>query len=402
MKLKHINHVEDLIILEGVKGFEKALRVLDQCSSRFRDNARLGTKIDGSPSVVAGYDPENGKFFVGTKGAFNKTPVVCYNAQDILKNYKSNGLINKMLMALKYFEGTIPTNRVYQGDILFGMDTESDRNLMVDDEGNYVSFKPNTIEYRIYEKSNYDMYLKASRAFIGVCWHTQYTGDSIENLEVLNHDTSEIVTSPKVFAVMSDFSDEFGLATFNDMEAEMFATGLNHVDEIMDGLKSDLHYSKSTITIEEIFNGSSLITDYAMMYINQRIKKGVRYNEDECFNGFVNYIETKYLEKIYKLKSKKCKDDAELKMNSIIHSLYYGVNVSKIVKTVFGMHFYLSELKNIVINKLDTAAGLFAIKCFMDDKESGPEGYVWTDDTGHSKLVNRPRFSKSNAKNHSR
>ena len=57
----HLEHPEDEILTGN-------LAVLDW----FRTISVISVKIDGAPAVVWGTNPENGKFFVGTKSVFNK------------------------------------------------------------------------------------------------------------------------------------------------------------------------------------------------------------------------------------------------------------------------------------------------------------------------------------------
>ena len=75
MKNLHIEHPEDTILTGD-------LSVLDAFADGM--NNSYSVKIDGSPAIVWGTDPENGKFFVGTKSVFNKrTPKINYTVQDI-------------------------------------------------------------------------------------------------------------------------------------------------------------------------------------------------------------------------------------------------------------------------------------------------------------------------------
>ena len=46
----------------------------------------MSVKWDGAPAVFCGTNPENGKFFVGTKSVFNKTPKINYTPTDIRRN----------------------------------------------------------------------------------------------------------------------------------------------------------------------------------------------------------------------------------------------------------------------------------------------------------------------------
>ena len=56
---KHIEHPETPLTGD--------LSVLDA----FTAEQYYSVKIDGSPAIVWGTNPENGKFFVGTKSVFN-------------------------------------------------------------------------------------------------------------------------------------------------------------------------------------------------------------------------------------------------------------------------------------------------------------------------------------------
>ena len=85
-KLKHLEHAEDHHINAGEDGFLHAFRTLDETDklmSGEKSKASVSTKLDGSPSVVFGTNPENGKFFVSSKSAFNKDPKLNYTEEDI-------------------------------------------------------------------------------------------------------------------------------------------------------------------------------------------------------------------------------------------------------------------------------------------------------------------------------
>ena len=73
MKNLHLEHPEDTILTGD-------LSVLDA----FQSDNDYSVKIDGSPAIVWGTDPENGKFFIGTKSVFNKVkPKINYTVQDL-------------------------------------------------------------------------------------------------------------------------------------------------------------------------------------------------------------------------------------------------------------------------------------------------------------------------------
>ena len=90
-KNTHLEHLEDDIINRGSEGgknavnFLKSVRNMLAGSSSGRVN--MSVKWDGAPAIICGINPENGKFFVGTKSVFNKTPKINYTPADISKNH---------------------------------------------------------------------------------------------------------------------------------------------------------------------------------------------------------------------------------------------------------------------------------------------------------------------------
>ena len=61
MKNTHLEHPEDNILNNGKEGAKTVLKFFQEKSSE------LSVKYDGSPAIVWGRNPENDKFFVGTK-----------------------------------------------------------------------------------------------------------------------------------------------------------------------------------------------------------------------------------------------------------------------------------------------------------------------------------------------
>ena len=85
-ELKHIHHAEDRPLMHGHQGFEHAFGALNQAHAHItsgHQNSNLTMKYDGSPSIVFGHHPKNGKFFVSTKSAFNKNPKINHTDKDI-------------------------------------------------------------------------------------------------------------------------------------------------------------------------------------------------------------------------------------------------------------------------------------------------------------------------------
>ena len=111
MKVLHLEHPEDLI-LEG------DLKVFDALYG----TANISLKIDGAPAIVYGTNPENGKFFVGTKSVFNKVKnMVCYTVEDIFNKYNEEthkSVIEILTMCLLYLpkiDGIVQADFIWFG-----------------------------------------------------------------------------------------------------------------------------------------------------------------------------------------------------------------------------------------------------------------------------------------------
>jgi hypothetical protein len=118
----HLEHPEDEVLSGN-------LQVLDW----FVNPGTLSVKIDGAPAIVWGTNPENGKFFVGTKSVFNKVKIkICYTQEDVFALYGEQPALVEILSAcLKYLPRT---ETIYQGDFI-GF-------------GGLNEYTPNTITYK--------------------------------------------------------------------------------------------------------------------------------------------------------------------------------------------------------------------------------------------------------------
>ncbi len=172
-KLTHLEHLEDAIFDDGYAGGVEALKILTDISNTLAGHSKkpinIQAKVDGAPSIVAGINPENGKFFVGTKAVFNRTPKLNYTNADVDKHHEGN-LAVKLKIALKEFP-KMGIKGIIQGDFMF---IPSDLKKETIDDEKYVTFTPNTITYAI--PAGTDLAKKITKAKVGVVWHTTYSG----------------------------------------------------------------------------------------------------------------------------------------------------------------------------------------------------------------------------------
>jgi len=176
----HLEHLEDLVFFYGIDGMRSGINFLrsirDMLSGKSTKKVDLHVKWDGAPAVFAGTDPEDGKFFVGTKGVFAKNAKLVKSNADLKKYGYSGGLADKLKIALKELP-KLGINGVIQGDMMF---TKSDLSDETIDGIDYVTFQPNTIVYAVDTTSALAKQIKAAK--IGVVWHTTYTGDTLPDM----------------------------------------------------------------------------------------------------------------------------------------------------------------------------------------------------------------------------
>ena len=169
MKNLHIEHPEDTILTGD-------LSVLDAFADGM--NNSYSVKIDGSPAIVWGTNPENGKFFVGTKSVFNKrTPKINYTVQDIERNHPDFELQSILIRCLHCLprKEEVPF-QVFQGDFI-GF-------------GGYRDYKPNAISYTFSD---------VMHGGVVVAPHTYYTGNTLKDMNA----------KPLSFALLSGRGADF-------------------------------------------------------------------------------------------------------------------------------------------------------------------------------------------------
>ena len=175
----HLEHLEDDIINRGTKGGQNAINFLKSIRNMLAGSSgkkvNMTVKWDGAPAIICGTNPENGKFFVGTKSVFNKNPKINYTNADIRKNH-SGELASKLQIALRELS-RLGIKGVLQGDFLFA---RSDLKKIDMDGDAMISFTPNTITYAVPVASNIGRQI--SRAKMGIVFHTKYTGKTLSSM----------------------------------------------------------------------------------------------------------------------------------------------------------------------------------------------------------------------------
>jgi len=374
----HLTHLEELVLTQGPKGYNMAKRFLLQLLETLKGNSRshvqTSVKWDGAPAIFAGINPENGKFFVGTKSIFNKVPKINYTPQDIIDNHgHAPGLVDKLTKALKYLP-SLGIKKILQGDFMF--DDEMLEVVEIDGEPHY-RFKPNTIVYAVPVDS--DLGREIGQSKFGIVFHTTY--DSLDSGASFGADVSGLNRPPGIWFDDAFFTDDTGTVTLTAGEEERVINLVKQADQV-----------NQEITYDD------LPMDLLNIYINSEIKGGEFLESPEkSFQGFLNWYDAKLETRIDKLKSEKGKMRAfkqgQEKLQAFESKKEDMLNLFRVSRLLF-------EAKNIFIAKYNNA--VYNTKHFIDDGSgdlvaSNPEGYVAVDHEGNGvKFVDRLEFSRAN------
>ena len=386
-KNTHLEHLEDEIINKGVVGGNQAIAFLislkDMLAGQSKRKMNVTVKWDGAPAIFAGTDPDNGKFFVGTKSIFNKTPKINYTVADINNNH-GGGLAAKLIVALKYFPAlNIPG--IWQGDLLYTHDDLKGSDI---DGERVIMFTPNTITYTVPVRSQMAQKILASK--IGVVWHTTYSGNSMSTLKAkFGASVRRLSKTRNVWSTDATFKDTSGNVMFTASESAAFQKVLNMASGSLKKASSFLRRMSSSSESESI--------PYLLkIFLNSYIRGGEKIeNTSKVTAFFGKWLDDRMDQKIKSVKSPagKKKWTAHKK---IIMSEYTKYN--KELYFVIATYITLQTAKTIIIRKLERAEGIGTfIKTPNGYRVTAPEGFVAIDHIGKAiKLVDRLEFSRAN------
>lgn len=383
----HMTHLEDGIILNGVKGAREvifALKALrDMLAGNTRKENKITTKWDGAPAVFAGIDPRDGKFFVAKKGIFRKNPEVYKSVDDVKELVKGSDLQAKLIVAYEELS-KLGLKGIVQGDIMFT--TGDVKKQKINDE-DYLTFHPNTILYAIPTKT--DLAKKISKAKIGVVWHTSYSGSSLEDMKAsYGVDVSKFKDVPSVWSESAEIKDLSGTVSLTKEETK-------EIDKMISA-SGKLFRKVSGNFLRDLQSDNDLQVQL-MTYVNTFIRQGKDLPPaKKLADGVEDYIIDKMNAKIDKLKTEKGKAPWIEKRDKMQVAL--NKNKSNL-KDLFELYSHVFSSKKLIINKLNKLNLLDTfVKTKNGFKVTGQEGFVIVDKLSDKafKVVDRLEFSTNN------
>ena len=381
----HLEHLEDEVLNHGVDGTRAAINFLqslrDMLAGNVKKSVNVSVKWDGAPAIFAGINPENKKFFVGTKGVFNVNPKINYTDADIDKNHSAAGLNAKLKVALKHLPKLGITD-VLQGDMLF---TDDDFKTETIDDKSYITFTPNTITYAIPKESSH----KITKAKMGIVWHTTYSGEKLEDMRAsFGANIGGLTKTNDVWFSDAEYQDTSGTVNFNKAETTKFTNILSLAGKQFRKLSSPF------------LSGLSKQADLLVLiktFTNVKVREGQKISNTARHTAdMIKYIDDKLQKDIDKVKTQKTKDTKKKYKDRVVSFLTSNKNH---LRNVFDMQNLLVDAKDVVIRKLEKAKG--AMDTFIRTENgyrvTAPEGFVAIDQTGNAvKLVDRLEFSRAN------
>jgi len=385
----HLEHLEDEVLNRGVAGARDAINFLQSLRDMLAGNSpartlNLTTKWDGAPAVFAGINPENGKFFVGTKGVFAKNAKLNYTNADIDQNHPNPGLNQKLKIALRYLP-KLGIKGILQGDMMF---TKGDIKSETIDGERMITFTPNTITYAVPADTRLAQMMTAAQ--VGVVFHTSYTGRTMEDMKAsFNIDIKNLNTTKDVWFRDADYTDASGTATFTAQETKNITRILSDVGSI---------FKNTSALVMNRLATNDKIKLFVKTFNNKKVREGQIISDTmRHTRELILDVEKQLNDRILEAKRDDTKKNRIAEKTEIMRFFRsYAVELKKI----FDIQNGITEAKNMIVRKLqqvEQVARTF-IKTDSGYRITAPEGFVAVDHIkGNAvKLVDRLEFSQAN------
>ena len=384
----HLEHIEDEVLNRGVNGARDAINFLqslrDMLAGHAESRVNLTTKWDGAPAVFCGINPDNGKFFVGTKGVFNANPKLNYTDEDIDNNHPSEGLNAKLKIALRYLP-KLGIKGVLQGDMMFAKGDIQDKTI---DGVDYITFQPNTIVYAVPADSKLAQSMRAAQ--MGIVFHTSYTGKTFSDMKAsFNIDIKNLTTTKDVWFRDAYFVDASGTATFTEAETKELNGILSTAGRTFQTINS--------LNLNRISVNDTILT-YIKTFNNTKVREGLKIKDTRAHTAeLIRWVEAKLNKDVADAKKAETKQK-RVKEKTEIMRFFNGA--ARDLKAIFDLMNLLVNAKNMIVKKLQQMKQVTGSFLRTDDgyKVTNPEGFVAVDKLkGNAvKLIDRLEFAHAN------
>ena len=385
-KRTHLEHIEDIVITDGYEGgkavveyFRGLLLTLKGSSS---EAMSVSVKWDGAPAVVCGTNPDNGKFFVGTKSVFAQAAKINYTKRDIAKNHGTEELGQKLLKCLVHLK-KLNIQGVVQGDLLYTDEDIVRKNISGKP---HLTFTPNTITYAVPEQS--DLGKQIDRAKVGIIFHTTYNGETLADMTASGGaDVSSFAKNDDVFFDNATYKDVSGSAKFTDDETKAFYNSIEKLETLLNNVPRNL---------SNVLGQNTDFVPMFQMYINAMVKQGELPSDVNRFLlGFKKFYNDRMQQQIAGLKAQKA---LQLRTDKMKQMPMFLNKAKKPLQAMMTFYKAVQKMKGFVLKKMNQAMAIGSFSQTDNGLEvTEPEGFVAVDKSGSAvKLVDRLGFSRRN------
>jgi len=354
----HLDHPEDLIILDGTQGANRALQAINDTA---KNPKTITIKWDGYPALIFGHGPD-GKFSIMDKHMFNKTDGSgrkVYSPQDFINYDKArgvdraelNGIISNIWSGLQ--KASQGTKGYYWGDLLFG-------NPLKDDKGLYkFRANPNGIAYTVDVDSEIGKLLTGKKAGIAVHQYIDSSAATTDDAKPLNGGIGQLKNDSDIAIVPS------AMPTTPNVQLD---------SKLLSNAKSAI--SKYGAAAEKLLTTApqarNTFNQLFTTFINKQIVAG---DVSNLSQKFMDYFETRPMTPAMKQK------------------LSDHLNANKAgIAGLFAIWAAVYALKQSVVEQLAAAAEQSPVKGYLQSGKQSQEGFV----SQGLKFIDRMGFSAQN------
>lgn len=383
----HMDHPEDLVLLQGSAGATKALKAMTDTIS---NPAAVTIKWDGYPALIWGYG-NDGKFSVMDKHMFNKgvsSPArSIHSPQEFIKYDRDRGVERAGLAELmpkiwNELQQLTPKKKGYfWGDLLFTSALKPQKDGMYHFQAN-----PKGIKYTVQANTAIGQkYFKDKQAGIVVHQFLDVNADNTDDSNAkhsLNGSTGGMGEG-KYLSILPAAMPQTPNLKINK---KLYDTAQNAVREYGPGM--DKFFNDSPKTKSKSGIDKSTLHELFTMYINEKVRQR---NLSNLVAGFIPFVEAR-------ASSNKLSKRMALSLLGFTDPTtgkktdgYLTKNI-KGIEDVFKVWIAVYNFKMSLISQLDKAAETAPIQGYLNDGSKSHEGFVSHD----IKLVNRLGFAAQN------
>lgn len=382
----HLEHLEDLVFNNGYAGAIAAIDYIESLRHMLAEGtgttAKLTVKWDGSPAIICGIDPADGKFFVGTKAVFSKETKACKSTRDIERFYGDQpDLAGILASALQYLK-KVNIGNIIQGDLMF---TENSKELADINGEKCITFTPNTITYAVPAES--ELGQQIARAKLGIIFHTSYEGESLETMK------AGYLVNIQGFTKHSDvwfddatYKDYTGIASLTPTEDRKIKSMMTAAYNTMEKIGQQRF---------DIILANKEFSRNIKPYINKMIRSGTHISQPTAFlQDFMRHYNEIMTKDIDDPTSRK----AQNRLAKIKEKEQWVADNANNLLGILATYKRIVEMKQMLLRKLQQVEGIGTFqKTNNGYKVTSPEGFVAIGhDKGAVKLVDRLTFSRMN------